>query len=115
AVAVLPQRFCVVAFVRYQLAASLTGPTSFGGNVNTVQQGFSMGNIAGLSTGEDEMQWHTSGVADHVNFRCQPTPASSECVVRWFFRPPFWPAPDEARDALTAVESMHQVSKSIRP
>lgn len=83
--------------------------------MNTVQQRLSMGNIAGLATGEDEMQWHTSGVADPMNFRCQSTPASSECVVRWFFRPPFLPAPDEARVALTAVESIHHVSKSIRP
>lgn len=29
--------------------------------------------------------------------------------------PPFLPAPDEARGALTAVESIHHVSKSIRP
>lgn len=48
-----------------------------------------MGDVAGITTREREVEWDATGVTDHVNFRRQPAPASSKCVVRWFVSPPF--------------------------
>lgn len=41
--------------------------------------------------------------------------STSERMILRFFRPPFFPAPEEARVARTVVESIIQVSRSINP
>src|SRR5690606_7313196 len=55
------------------------------------------------------------GVADHVDLGGQAASATSQRMVYRLFWPPFFPAPEEARVARTAVESIIQVSRSIRP
>lgn len=68
-VAVLPEWFRVVTLVCYELAASFARPTPTYMHLNAIKQRLGMRDITGLPARQGEMQWHTSGVADHMNFR----------------------------------------------
>lgn len=74
-----------------------------------------MCNIAGLSWRQHKAKRYPIGIADQVNLGGQAASTTSQRMVYRFFWPPFFPAPDEARVARTAVESIIQVSRSIRP
>ena len=71
--------------------------------------------VAGLSARQYKLQRDAVGIAQHMDLGGQAAPAAPERMVLRFFRLPFFPAPEEARVARTAVESIIQVSRSINP
>ena len=114
-ITVATQSFSVITLVGQQPSAAFAGTTAQAGNVGLIQQRLGIGNVAGLAAGKQETQRHAIGVAQHVNLGRQAAPAATERMVMRLFRPPFFPAPDEARVARAAVESIIQVSRSIKP
>ena len=85
------------------------------GDANLIQECLSIRYVAGLTRRQQKAQRHAVGIADHVDLGGQATSAASQRMVYRFFWPPFFPAPEEARVARTAVESIIQVSRSISP
>lgn len=69
AIAILPEWFGVITLVCYELTASFAGPTPACMHLNAIKQRLGMRDITGLPAGKSEMQWHTSSVANHMNFR----------------------------------------------
>ena len=84
-------------------------------DANLIQECLSIRDVAGLTRRQQKAQRHAVGIANHVDLGGQATSAAPQRMVYRLFWPPFFPAPEEARVARTAVESIIQVSKSIRP
>lgn len=114
-VAVLAQVLGIVAFICQQPAAALARPAWLARDANLIQECQGIRDVAGLARRQQKAQRHTVGVAGQWILVVRPPRLRPNAWSTGSSGPPFFPAPEKARVARTAVGSIIQVSRSISP